>query len=397
MRKILPTVTQHIWSVCFVVLMVAGVYAAYDRMLSFHSSPGPRLDLPWSLPGALNIVCGIALAAGGFTVAATIRAVRIARARSLMQISVISAFLGYLVACLGFVADQTVVMRIRALNANWTANRITLAVNCGFVLFGVSLVAEFTSDFHFPPRWKPVAHALAFIRTPLLWMDVLVSLFYQWVVGNALQLTPNASRLWVSPWLALLFFMSGTCAALAVGLMASLHSQRSTSNPVELKFLNGARRVLATFVFLYIYARLADLLERGQLSLLRANRESSLLAIEMALFFIPMLVLASQTLPTAGVVYYCGAAILAGFISNRLNTFITSLETRSQTLHLASWHEFAISYSILVVGIVGFHLLTNRLPVFGISRAEVLGCYATRTGCDGLIQERAGGTSSRAL
>jgi formate-dependent nitrite reductase membrane component NrfD len=370
MRKILPTLTQHIWFVCFVVLMVAGVYAAYDRMLSLRSSPAAQMDLPWSLPAALNVVCGIALAAGGFTVAATIRGVRVARAQSLMRINLISAFLGYLVACLGFLADQTVVTRISALNPNWTSNRVSFAVNCGFVLFGVSMLAEFAPDFHLPSRWRPVAHALAFIRTPLLWMNVLVSLSYQWIVGDALQLTPNASRFWASPWLALLFFISGTCAALAVGLMASLHSQRSSSNPVDLEFLNGARRVLATFVFLYIYARLGDLLERGQLSLLRASHEGSLLTIEIALFLIPMLILASQTLPTPGVVYYCSAAILAGFISNRLNTFITSLEATTQTLHLATWHEFAISYSILAVGVVGFHHLTNRLQILGVSRAE---------------------------
>lgn len=368
MRKILPMLKQHIWSLCFVVLMVAGVYAAYERSVAVRLITDTHL--PWSLPAALNVVCGVALAAGGFTVAATIRTLRLARAQLLMRICVISSFLGYLVACLGFLADETVLTRIYALHSSWTPNRVILAVNCAFVLFGISTAPEFASNFHFSSRWEPVAHALALIRTPLLWLDVVVSLLFQSFVASALKLTPNASKLWASPWLAFLFFISSTCAGLALGLATYLLAHRSSSSAVDGNLLNGARRILAILVFLYVYARLADLLERGQLSLLGANRESSLLMIEMSLFIVPMLVLASQALPTSGVVFYCSAGVLAGLIANRLNTFVTSLEMRAPASHLVPWHEFAISYSIVVVGTVGYHILTSRLMICEITRAE---------------------------
>jgi len=370
MGKILPTLTRRIWALCFLLVMVAGVYAAYERLHTVLSSPDPELDLPWSLPAALNVVCGIALAAGGFAVAVTIRVLRIESAQSLLRAGVVSAFLGYLVACLGFVADQTVLKRICAGNSNWTATGATFAINFAFVLFGLSVLAEFAPDVYLPRRWKAFADVLAFIRTPLLCLSVGISLLYQSIVANALRLSTNASRFWASPWLAFLFFMSGTCTALAAGIMAYLHAQRSSPNPPNLKLLEGVRRTLATLLFLYIQARLADLLERGQLPLLHADRVSSLLAIETALFVVPMLVLASQHLPNPAVVYYCGAMILAGFLCNRLNTFITSLEVGGQSPHLPTWHEFAISFSIIAVGLAAFHLLTNRPSGVGFSRVQ---------------------------
>ncbi|HVN18897.1 MAG TPA: hypothetical protein VMU05_08995 [Dongiaceae bacterium] len=368
MRKILLMLNRHIWSVCFLVLMLAGVYAAYQRSVAVPLITDTHL--PWSLPGALNVVCGTALAAGGFTLAAIIRTLHLARAQSLLRICVTSSFLGYLVACLGILVDKTVLTRICALHSNWTTNRVTTAVDCAFVLFGISVAVEFASDLHFPPKRKPVAATLAVIRTPLLWSDAGVSLLFQSIVASALKLTPNASKFWASPWLAFLFFISSACAGLALALMAYLLAHRAPSNAVDATLLNGTRRILATLVFLYVYGRVADLFERGQFSLLGANLESSMLILEMALFIVPMFVLASQPLPTVGVVFYCSATILAGLVANRLNTFVTSLEMGTQHFHLAPWHDFAISYSIVVVGIVGYQLLANRLRIQEISRAE---------------------------
>ena len=50
--------------------MAAGLYA-------YHARPSPASDLrelfPWDLSIGLDVLCGLALCAGGFTVAATIR------------------------------------------------------------------------------------------------------------------------------------------------------------------------------------------------------------------------------------------------------------------------------------------------------------------------------------
>jgi len=116
--------------------MVVGLYAGYER--SFAVRLITDTHPPWSLPAVLNVVCGLALAAGGFTVAAVIRTLNLARAQSSMRICVISSFLGYGVACLGFLADETILTRICALHSNWTPNRVIFAVNCAFVFFAIS-------------------------------------------------------------------------------------------------------------------------------------------------------------------------------------------------------------------------------------------------------------------
>ena len=56
--------------------------------------------------------------------------------------------------------------------------------------------------------------------------------------------------------------------------------------------------------------------------------------------------------------------VIAGFMTNRLNTAITSLEAVSHATYVPKWPEVLIAYSIVAWGIGVFTVAVNRLPVF---------------------------------
>ena len=93
--------------------------------------------------------------------------------------------------------------------------------------------------------------------------------------------------------------------------------------------------------------------------------ENVLLGLELGLILLPMVLLIDKrNLESPRMVYLCSGMVLAGLITNRLNTCITSVEAAMNSRYLPGWSEFLVSYSIVGLGVAAFNLIAKRLPLF---------------------------------
>ncbi len=85
------------WGVIFLVTLAAGAYATWIR---FSRGLGASTHLsdafPWGLWIGFDVLCGVGLAAGGFTMAATVHLFNIHRMKPVVRPAILTAFLGYL-------------------------------------------------------------------------------------------------------------------------------------------------------------------------------------------------------------------------------------------------------------------------------------------------------------
>jgi Ni/Fe-hydrogenase subunit HybB-like protein len=346
--------------------MTGGIYAAYARMAhGAGSSTHLGNELPWSLVMGLNVFCGIAIAAGGFTVAASVYVLNLEEYKPMVRASLVTSFLGYLVAVLGFLSDQTLPGRIAS--RVWRPHSILYGVAWALILFAAVLILEFAPELcerlvrRQPPRF------VRSLSMPLLLVAVVFSVLYQTALADLLQSVPSkVSPLWSTPQLPFLFFISAVCAGLAVVIFASWHINLACGKGLSPSKVVGLGKVLAALLFLYLGLRIADLLYRGiPLLVWKNNPENVLLGLEMGLIFLPMALLISQrNLASPRMIYVCAVMVLAGLITNRLNTCITSVETATGSRYLPNWDEFVIAYSIIALGVAVFSVIAKRLPVF---------------------------------
>ena len=128
----------------------------------------------------------------------------------------------------------------------------------------------------------------------------------------------------------------------------------------------GLGKVLAALLFLYLGVRIADLVYRGiPLLVWKNNPENVLLGLEMGLIILPIVLLINErNLENPRIVYLCSEMVLAGLITNRLNTCITSVEAATNSKYLPGWSEFLVAYSIVALGVAAFSLMAKRLPLF---------------------------------
>ena len=365
MKRTLHFPRWSFWVWCFALLMTGGICASYVRLVHGIDHSGSLGNVfPWGLITGLNVLCGIAIAAGGFTIAATIYVLNLEGYRPIVRASLVLSFLGYLVAVLGLVSSPG---RIALQMGARKSNSILCGIAWAFILFGAVLILEFAPDLwkRFGGRTPP--HWVRFLNMPLLFVAVVFSVLYQTSLADLLQSVPErVSPLWSTPQLPFLFFVSAVCAGLAVIIFASWHMNVASDKGLSPERVAGLGKVLAALLFLYLGVRIADLVYRGiPLLVWKNNPENMLLGLEMGLILLPIVILINErNLQSPRMVYLCSGMVLAGLITNRLNTCIASVEAAMNSKYLPDWNEFLVAYSIVALGVAAFSLMAKRLPLF---------------------------------
>src|SRR6201986_2352995 len=94
------------WKLVFVALVAAGFYAT---ILRFGEGLGRSTNLsdqfPWGIWISFDVLCGVMLAAGGFTLTAAVHIFNIKRLRPIVRPTILTAFLGYVLVSVALLFD----------------------------------------------------------------------------------------------------------------------------------------------------------------------------------------------------------------------------------------------------------------------------------------------------
>ena len=100
------TTLHYFWRAVFVVLMAAGIYATWLRiMYGLGGSTNLSDRFPWGIWIGFDVLCGVGLAAGGFTIAATVHIFNLQRYKPIVRPAILTAFLGYLLVIFALMYD----------------------------------------------------------------------------------------------------------------------------------------------------------------------------------------------------------------------------------------------------------------------------------------------------
>ena len=101
-----PRMRFTFWKAVFVVIMVAGIYCSFIRFFrGLGASTNLSDQFPWGIWIGFDVMCGVMLAAGGFTLTAAVEIFNIKRFHSIIRPTILTAFLGYLLVCAALMYD----------------------------------------------------------------------------------------------------------------------------------------------------------------------------------------------------------------------------------------------------------------------------------------------------
>jgi Ni/Fe-hydrogenase subunit HybB-like protein len=364
------------WKLVFLFLMAAGFYAT---VLRFTQGLGRSTNLndqfPWGIWIGFDVLCGVMLAAGGFTLTAAVHIFNIKRLRPIVRPTVLTAFLGYVLVCVALMFDLGRPYRIWHPLIMRNPHSVMFEVAYCVMLYTTVLALEFSPIVLERFQWHKPLRIIRGVTIPLVICGVILSTLHQSSLGTLYLIMPEKLHpFWYSPLLPVFFFLSAIAVGLAMTIFESSLSAKHFGRQLELPILQELGRVLVVVLGVYGILRLEDLLHRGVLKLaFQPGYEMYLFWLEVLLAIVIPLALLTQkkVRMSAGGLYVSAVLVVLGFITNRLNVSITGLESAAGMHYVPKWTEVAVTGAIIAAGFALFGLAVKYLPIFPQEEAHV--------------------------
>lgn len=373
MKKILTQFT--FWRAVLVILLALGLYATYVR---FTQGLGAATNLtdqfPWGLWIGFDILCGVGLAAGGFTLCAIVYIFNIKEFKPIVRPAVLTAFLGYLLVIFALMFDLGRPDRIWHALIMWNPHSVMFEVAWCVMLYTTVLALEFSPVLFEGLGWMKAVRVMRAITIPLVIIGVILSTLHQSSLGSLYLIVPEKLHpLWYSSLLPVFFFLSAIGVGCAMVVFESFMSSRAFKRQIEMPLLSQLGRVMVVVLMIYTIIKIQDLLDRHALAaVFTISLESALYWVEMGLgVLLPMILLAipKVRLHQTGL-FVSALLVVLGFVLNRMNVSITGMEGWARANYFPSWMEIAVTVMIVALGFAAFALAARYLPVFPKAEEE---------------------------
>ena len=255
------------WRAVLVLILAAGFYST---VLRFTKGLGAATNLsdqfPWGLWIGFDVLCGVGLAAGGFTLAAIVYVFHIERFHAVLRPSILTAFLGYALVAVALLFDLGKPYNIWHPLVMWNPHSVMFEVAWCVMLYLTVLALEFSpavlERFHLHKPLRVVKAA----TIPLVIVGVLLSTLHQSSLGSLFLIVPTKLHpYWYSPLLPVFFFISAVGVGMAMVIFESNLSSRAFGREIEMPLLEVLGRAMAVVLAIYGLLKFQDLWGRGAL------------------------------------------------------------------------------------------------------------------------------------
>lgn len=368
MTNPLPKFRFTFWKLVLLFFMAVGAYSTWIRFrYGLGASTNLSDQFPWGLWIGFDVLCGVMLAAGGFTLTAAVHIFNIKRLHAIVRPTVLTAFLGYVLVSVALLFDLGRPYRIWHPLIMRNPHSVMFEVAYCVMLYTTVLSLEFAPIvLEYFNLKKPLA-ILSKISVPIVIFGVILSTLHQSSLGTVYLIMPNKLHpFWYSPILPAFFFLSAIAVGLAMTIFESSMSSKYFGRALELNILRELGRVLVVVLGVYAILRFEDLYHRGVLKLITVSGyEQRLFLLEIFLVLCPLVLLCVRKIRNSPQGLYLSAVmVVLGFITNRLNVSITGIESAAGTHYIPKWTELAITGAIIAAGFAVFGLVAKYLPVF---------------------------------
>ena len=360
----LPHLHEVLW-----LLIAMGITVAVFR---FWRGLGAvtRLDdvTPWGLGIVFDVACGIALAAGGFTIAGVVYIFQIKRYKPIARLAVLSACLGYGLYCVGLAFDMGRPERFWHILIYPQIHSVLFEVAWCVILYMTVLFLEFTPVICEGAGWRRIERFFKFITIPVVISGVALSTLHQSSLGALfLIMKGKLDALWYTQMLPFFFLLS----AISAGIMVVTLLGISTARYWKRKFGPDEFAPLALAVSFVLYGytilKILDLYTRGQFTrLFDGSGYSVLFLIELfGLGLIPAILLSFRPIRrNVKSVVVLGFIIIFGIVLNRMNVGLIGTFAATGSTYFPTWMEISYSVMLVAMSCLLFSYIVKYFPVF---------------------------------
>ncbi len=369
---------------------------------------------PWGLWVGLDILAGIAVAAGGFVMAGTIYLFGGEKLHALARPAVLVAFLGYICYMIGTVID---------IGRYWNIPKIVYAQNHQSPLFEIAMCVFMYSTVLFleflpsvfvkfdmkkaQERWYSwTPWLIVFMMVLFCWwmthswqwtVAVLVILLF-WEFSMRQEMMPRDKQvpilmimagvifstmhqstlgalyliaaeqlhsLWYTPVLPILFLISAIMVAPAIVLFVAISVDKFWGVKTKFSLLVTVAKAMPLLIGLYLVVKIVDLMARGVIhqAFLGDNQSVSWLLEMIIGVVLPLIIFLLYRSKQNGM-YLASILVIIGLIWNRVNVAVVGIIIPQWETYYPHWAEVFITIGIAAIGLLGFRYATRFFPIY---------------------------------
>jgi Ni/Fe-hydrogenase subunit HybB-like protein len=318
-------------------------------------------SVPWGLWVAVDVLSGVALAAGGFSITAAVYIFNMKKYKPIARPAILTAFIGYLVVIIGLVIDIGKPLSFWHPIFMWNPHSVMFEVVMCISLYSTVLALEFAPAFLERFNLTGLHKLLKFFTFPLVIAGIVLSFLHQSSLGGFFLIMPHkVPALWYTPNMPYMFYLSAIALGLAMVSLETILSARAFKREPEMDILEGLGRGVLIALAVYLAAKFGDLAYRGNLSAIFSSGKASLFFIlEIAIgVVIPMILYAMKSVrKSTGGLLLASSCVIAGTVMNRFNVNFFA-QAGPNTNYFPAFTEILVT-----VGLVSFMVLLYRLAV----------------------------------
>jgi Ni/Fe-hydrogenase subunit HybB-like protein len=382
------------------ILALGGLVAAVFRLwYGLGATTNLSDEVPWGLWKILNMVAGVALSTGGFTIGFLAYVLKIERFKPLVKPAILVAFLGYGSSCLAVLFDIGIPIRFWHPFVMWNEHSFLFEVFwCVMLYFTVTFIEVLPPilERYGAQRVTRFLHRVAF---GVVVVGISLSSLHHSSLGSLFLITPlRLHPLWYSSLLPPFFILSAMGAGMMVVVLLRIlyaywydpepvFGQRRDAPPRMTLLVRGqppkpepdrragrdmpALERLATIAVailgVYLAIKVGDLLRTGAWrDLLAGTWESWLYAAELVVTAVVPIVLVAipraRRSPTGlGCASFLAAA---GLVMNRLDVGIFGYWHDAEVTYFPSLVEWALSLGVVAAAGLVFLAVVENFAIF---------------------------------
>lgn len=351
-----------------VALMVATVVL---RLLTgFQYVTNLTDETPWGMWIAFDVMCGVALAGGGYSTALLVSIFQYKEFHIVARGALLTSLLGYILVMAGLFLDIGQWFNFWRPFVSWGYTSVLFEVFWCISIYTTVLSIEFFEIITERILRKKLHRYIVKILPVLIVIGLIFPVMHQSSLGGLfLIMKERMFPLWWSEFLPLYFLLSSFFIGSAMVTIETTLAKTAYGHEIPHNIMLKLTRVGAGMMFVYLLLKLYDLFEKHEWNyVFQGTLQSNMYCVEMLFgILIPLMIIVSPLSKKRGGLLTYAVLTVLGVILNRLNCVFTSMYESGS--YFPGIGEIIVSVGLISLGVLIYCFLVENFNIIGDERA----------------------------
>ncbi len=350
-----------------IIVLGAAAAALYRFVYGLGAVTNLSDEWPWGLWIGFDLLCGIALAGGGFSTALIVHVLHKEKYLPIARAALLTSMLGYIIALVSLFLDIGRWFNFWRPFFYWGYHSVLFEVFWCIALYTTVQILEFGEIFFEKINFPGLQRLLHKFLPALLILGIVLPSLHQSSLGSLyIVAVDRLNPLWWSMIIPFFFVWSAFFLGPAMATIEGTLAARSYGREPELHIFSSLTKVTLWMMIIYFIVKVADLLYRGVFSMaFNGSFESNMFLIEMIVFvLLPIIMYAVPSIRNKlGGIVTASILVVAGVVFNRMNVVFTGMAKAMGGSYFPSFWEWLITAGMWSALVLVYCFVVENFPI----------------------------------